>query len=203
MALGIMGGPKRISRPAGDSEGRFAMEHQTQPTTASPPQIVRLQDVCDRVQLSASTIKTGVKEGWFPRPLRIGNGRNGRARGWLAQEIDQFILDRAAARDAELLDRVIEHDGPLLDQMFEGAGEATTAPNPTPSQDSKKMLRPDLLVAIRDLEKRLDLGRVDRQTLRARHRCKGKGLGLGACRVSCLRGYHTALQKLTTEPCST
>ena len=36
-----------------------------------------------------------VKAGRFPRPIKIGGGRN----AWLTTEVDQYIADRIAERD--------------------------------------------------------------------------------------------------------
>jgi prophage regulatory protein len=38
-----------------------------------------------------------IKRGLFPRPLKIGGGTN----AWLENEIDQYLQDRIAERDAE------------------------------------------------------------------------------------------------------
>jgi prophage regulatory protein len=40
-----------------------------------------------------------VKEGKFPRPIKLGLGRGG-AVAWVEHEIDQWLLDRMAERDA-------------------------------------------------------------------------------------------------------
>jgi prophage regulatory protein len=37
-----------------------------------------------------------VRAGTFPRPIKIGGGRN----AWLATEVDEYIKSRVAARDA-------------------------------------------------------------------------------------------------------
>ena len=156
------------------------MEQYQPATTSSSPRIDRLRDVTRRVGLSASTVKAKVKAGEFPLPIRLGP----RSIGFISSEIDAWILERVQARDAAMLARAIEKDGPILDRIMGRSG---------------KLARPILLQEIRALEERLQLGRLDRRALRARHRCKAGGQGLGACRVSCLRGYHTALQKLAAE----
>ena len=60
--------------------------------------ILRLPQVMEVTGLSRSSIYSLVKQGIMPRPLNIGGGR---ARGWLADEIDEWITERAQLRDQE------------------------------------------------------------------------------------------------------
>jgi len=56
--------------------------------------IMRLPSVVIRTGLSRSTIYQQVADGSFPRPVQLGP----RAVGWLANEVDEWIADRIAAR---------------------------------------------------------------------------------------------------------
>lgn len=60
--------------------------------------LLRLPRVSEAVDLGASTIRTMVAEGEFPRPIRIGK----RAVAWLQSDIDRWLADRAAERDAAM-----------------------------------------------------------------------------------------------------
>lgn len=59
--------------------------------------ILRRKQVEREVGLSRSTIYQRMKEGTFPRPIRLG----ARAVGWRAGEIDRFLLDPAGYRRSE------------------------------------------------------------------------------------------------------
>jgi prophage regulatory protein len=58
--------------------------------------ILRLPEVVEVTGKKRSTIYADVKAGRFPRPVPLG----ARARGWLAEEIEQWIRERAALRSA-------------------------------------------------------------------------------------------------------
>lgn len=55
--------------------------------------IVRMQEVTDKVALQPSTIYAMVQAGNFPAPFKIAPG--GRASGWLAVDVDNWLLARA------------------------------------------------------------------------------------------------------------
>jgi prophage regulatory protein len=59
-------------------------------------EILRLNQVKQRCGLSRSTIYSRVKEGTFPPPVDLGPN----SVGWLASEVERWIEDRIAARDA-------------------------------------------------------------------------------------------------------
>jgi len=50
-------------------------------------QIYRINHVMHQTQLGRSTIYKKIKEGTFPKPLKLGP----RASGWLAHEIQEWI----------------------------------------------------------------------------------------------------------------
>lgn len=56
--------------------------------------IIRLSAVIEQTGLARSSIYHKIGEGSFPRPFLIGR----RAVGWLATDVDQWIVDCAAAR---------------------------------------------------------------------------------------------------------
>jgi prophage regulatory protein len=59
--------------------------------------IIKLPVVLSRTCLSRSTWLTGVKRGIFPSPIKL----SARSVGWLASDIERFLAERIAARDAE------------------------------------------------------------------------------------------------------
>ena len=64
--------------------------------THSALTILRRKQVEARVGLRRSTIYQGVADGSFPRPVRLG----ARSVGWLSHEIERWIADRVAEREA-------------------------------------------------------------------------------------------------------
>ena len=64
----------------------------------SAPRILRLRDVRERTGLATSSVYDLMKRGNFPRPVRI----SARSVGWPENEIDDFIADRIAERDARV-----------------------------------------------------------------------------------------------------
>jgi len=60
---------------------------------STPPRILRLKAVIQAVGLSRSSIYRLIKLGLFPDSLRIGIV----ARGWLAEDIDHFLIERKIA----------------------------------------------------------------------------------------------------------
>jgi prophage regulatory protein len=56
------------------------------------------EDLRDRgIKYSRQHIHRLIKRGLFPRPVKIGAGTN----AWLENEIDQYLQDRSAERDAK------------------------------------------------------------------------------------------------------
>jgi len=58
--------------------------------------ILRRKQVESRTGLSRSTIYLRIKEGTFPRPLKLGGTR---AVGWLESEISIWLAEQVATRD--------------------------------------------------------------------------------------------------------
>ena len=64
--------------------------------TVTATTLLRIREVERRTGLSVSEIYTRMKAGTFPRSVPIGR----RAVGWVAEEIEQYLVERiAAARD--------------------------------------------------------------------------------------------------------
>ena len=61
------------------------------------PKVLRLVAVLTRTGKSQSGVYEGVSAGTFPGPIRIGP----RAVGWLEDEIDDWVAQRIAERDAK------------------------------------------------------------------------------------------------------
>ena len=61
--------------------------------------ILRTSQVVEKVGYSAMHISRLEKAGKFPKRFKLNP--DGYAVGWLEEEINQFIADRVAARDAE------------------------------------------------------------------------------------------------------
>ena len=55
--------------------------------------ILRLADVTARVGLRKSAIYKMIREGEFPKPVKL----TGKAVGWRAREVDDWILSRPVA----------------------------------------------------------------------------------------------------------
>lgn len=62
--------------------------------TPAQRRVLRLPKVIDKVGLGRDSVYRGVREGWFPKPIKLGE----RASGWLEHELDAFLEKRAAER---------------------------------------------------------------------------------------------------------
>jgi prophage regulatory protein len=60
--------------------------------------LIRLPKVKERVGLGTSQIYAMMSSGRFPRPVRLGV----KAVAWNSREVDAFIADRLAERDAAI-----------------------------------------------------------------------------------------------------
>jgi prophage regulatory protein len=60
--------------------------------------VLRLAAVKDKTGLCVSAIYKQVQDGTFPKPIPLGI----RTRGWLETEIDGWIAQRRAERDARV-----------------------------------------------------------------------------------------------------
>lgn len=58
--------------------------------------LLRLPQVMERTSLRRSTIYEMMKRGEFPRPIKA----SARSNAWLPTEVDKFIADRIADREA-------------------------------------------------------------------------------------------------------
>lgn len=59
--------------------------------------IIRLKEVIDSTGLARSTIYKYISDGFFPKPISLGD----RSVGWLESEIHDWILERVAERDMQ------------------------------------------------------------------------------------------------------
>ena len=66
-------------------------------TPATPPRLLRLPDVILATGLKRSTIYDLIAAGRFPRAVPL----TATARGWIQDEVQEWIADRIAARDAK------------------------------------------------------------------------------------------------------
>lgn len=60
--------------------------------------VLRFDEVRQKTGLCRAHVHALAAQGRFPKPLKLVPG--GRASGWLLSEIDQWIAERAAARDS-------------------------------------------------------------------------------------------------------
>jgi len=75
--------------------------------SSQPPSILRFPQVQARTGLSRSALNTLVRNGRFPRPVRLTN----RALGWLSVDIDAWIsAKRAAAEMTAPIHRSEDHE---------------------------------------------------------------------------------------------
>jgi len=65
--------------------------------TGEPLSLLRLREVTRRTALSRSAVYRAIAAGTFPAPVKLGE----RASAWNAAEVDRWITDRIAARDAK------------------------------------------------------------------------------------------------------
>lgn len=67
-----------------------------QDTPAAPLVILRRREVEARTGLGRSTVYDAIKNGTFPAPVQLGPN----SVGWVESEINAWLADRVAARDA-------------------------------------------------------------------------------------------------------
>ena len=72
------------------------MHVQALPANAAP-HLLRLPQVIAQTACARSTIYDAIRAGTFPRPVPLG----GRTVAWSSTEVQQWIADRIAARDAK------------------------------------------------------------------------------------------------------
>lgn len=80
-------------QPRSDTEQQG---HRKAANLPADERLMRCPEVVNRVGLSRSAIYARVKAGTFPAPVSTG----GNSVAWVASEIDQWISERIAARDA-------------------------------------------------------------------------------------------------------
>ena len=78
--------------------------------------IIRRREVEGRTGKCRSSIYAGIQEGTFPAPISIGE----RSVGWIEAEIDEWIAERVAVRDADA-------GGVGRETNADGAGRETDA----------------------------------------------------------------------------
>lgn len=60
--------------------------------------VVRLPAIINMTGMSKPTIYAWIKEGKFPRPIKIGT----RSVAWIAEEVNEWIRERINARDEQI-----------------------------------------------------------------------------------------------------
>ena len=65
--------------------------------TQDSPRLLRLPEVIQKTGLSRSAVYRQEEAGTFPRRVSIGDN----SRAWLEAEVDEWIIDRLAARDSQ------------------------------------------------------------------------------------------------------
>ena len=66
--------------------------------TTKPKRILRLPAVLERVPFSETQLEEKIAKGEFPQPIKLSD--SGRLNGWLESEVEEYIDQRVAARDA-------------------------------------------------------------------------------------------------------
>jgi predicted DNA-binding transcriptional regulator AlpA len=61
-------------------------------------QVLRLPEVQKRVAMSRSSIYAAVANRTFPAPIKLSSSERARSVGWIAHEIDEYLVDRVKAR---------------------------------------------------------------------------------------------------------
>jgi prophage regulatory protein len=94
--------PEVLPKPAKRWERRKVMIQQARENARASAvatgqrRILRIADVEIATSLPRSAIYDGAANGWFPTPVPITE----RSRGWLSDEVEQWVADRAAKRNA-------------------------------------------------------------------------------------------------------
>ena len=61
--------------------------------------VLRERTLCETHDFSPSWLDREVAAGRFPAPIKLSPAGNGRAKGWLAHEVDEWLAARIAERD--------------------------------------------------------------------------------------------------------
>jgi prophage regulatory protein len=64
-----------------------------------PVHLIPLREVMRRVGYQRTAVYALIKRGAFPRPVKAGVGKSSR---WVLSEVERYIADAVAARDAPL-----------------------------------------------------------------------------------------------------
>ena len=73
------------------------MDTVSESSTPRPLRMLRLPEVLERTGLKRATIYKRGREGTFPSPISLG----GNVTAWAEPEIDAWLAERVAARDAQ------------------------------------------------------------------------------------------------------
>lgn len=65
------------------------------PQSASGAIFLGTKEVCAVLRLARATLYRLISTGLFPKPVKVGNRRN----GWLRSDIETFIANQIAARE--------------------------------------------------------------------------------------------------------
>ena len=69
-------------------------------SAVSGRRVLKLKQVKEKTGLSHDSIYRGGKEGWFPKPVKLGPRDTTKASGWLEDEVDEFLARCVRERDA-------------------------------------------------------------------------------------------------------
>lgn len=71
-------------------------ESESTNTTAQPRRLLRMPQVSERTGQGPSSIYEAIAAGKFPKPVKLGR----RTSAWVEAEVDAWIAERIAERDA-------------------------------------------------------------------------------------------------------
>lgn len=63
-------------------------------------QLLRLPQILERTGMSRTALYAAIAAGTFPRPVKLGATPNARAVAWPAADVDAWIAERIADREA-------------------------------------------------------------------------------------------------------
>ncbi len=68
------------------------------PATSPTVILIPITTVVERTLFCEQHVRRLVRQGRFPKPVRLGSGPHGRV-GWVASEIEEWLQARVAERD--------------------------------------------------------------------------------------------------------
>lgn len=97
--------PRSDAHPASPNDS-FAPNHDSQAITAANGyELVNTDDICGWFNINEATVRTWVRKGKFPRPMKMGQLSR-----WKRSTIVDWIDDREAEADATAANRAAEDE---------------------------------------------------------------------------------------------